>query len=312
MSTIFIIMIVLGLCFIIISFLIKGEKDNKNTNQNATSSVNISDQKIELTEKQKDDIKSQVNALIEEQISSIDDRTEASLDRISNTKILEMNEYADTIMNEISRNHNETVFLYDMLNEKAKEVKGTVKDVNIAKEQVKKMQSSAMGLAKENVKEDTDKKHHSNQEEYLEVTRIPDSDIELRNVNKIDKNKVIDITQRNETEKDRAKTRLKELSKESLTQDINKEKTRQNNQAEKLTNIMETGKSSFNNLGKIIENNNNAPKNSGDTKINAAKNEKNQKILELHNMGFTPTEIAKNMSIGIGEVNLIIDLYGKR
>ena len=139
MSTIFIVMIVLGLCFIVISFLIKGEKDNKNINQSTTSSVNISDQKIELTEKQKDDIKSQVDALIEEQINSIDDRTEASLDRISNTKILEMNEYADTIMNEISRNHNETVFLYDMLNEKAKEVKGTVKDVNIATQQVKKI-----------------------------------------------------------------------------------------------------------------------------------------------------------------------------
>lgn len=150
MSTIFIVMIVLGLCFIVISFLIKGEKDNKNINQSTTSSVNISDQKIELTEKQKDDIKSQVDALIEEQINSIDDRTEASLDRISNTKILEMNEYADTIMNEISRNHNETVFLYDMLNEKAKEVKGTVKDVNIATQQVKKIQSSTMGLAKEN------------------------------------------------------------------------------------------------------------------------------------------------------------------
>ena len=39
--------------------------------------------------------------------------------------------------------------------------------------------------------------------------------------------------------------------------------------------------------------------------------EKNEKILELHNMGFTPTEIAKNMGIGTGEVSLIIDLYGK-
>jgi hypothetical protein len=209
MSTIFIVMIVLGLCFIVISFLIKGEKDNKNINQSTTSSVNISDQKIELTEKQKDDIKSQVDALIEEQINSIDDRTEASLDRISNTKILEMNEYADTIMNEISRNHNETVFLYDMLNEKAKEVKGTVKDVNIATQQVKKIQSSTMGLAKENTNKKSinqDKKDNLNtkSEDYIEVVHIPDDEDKV-------KNNVIDIAQ-----KDKAKTRLMELSKQSF------------------------------------------------------------------------------------------------
>ena len=145
MSTAVIIMILLGVCMIGVSFLIKD--DNREINSQI-SQVNTSNQNIELTDKQKEDIKSQINNLIEEQLNSIDDRTEASLDRISNTKILEMNEYADTIMNEISRNHNETVFLYDMLNEKAKEVKGTVKDVNIATEQAKKIQSATLGLEK--------------------------------------------------------------------------------------------------------------------------------------------------------------------
>lgn len=34
--------------------------------------------------------------------------------------MLEMNEYSDTILQEINRNHNEVMFLYDMLNEKKK------------------------------------------------------------------------------------------------------------------------------------------------------------------------------------------------
>ena len=50
-----------------------------------------------------------------------------------------MNEYAESVLGEINRNHNETVFLYDMLNEKAKEIKTTVKDVNNAKKQVEKI-----------------------------------------------------------------------------------------------------------------------------------------------------------------------------
>lgn len=52
---------------------------------------------------------------------------------------LEMNEYAESVLGEINRNHNEAVFLYDMLNEKSKEVKTTVKDVNYAKKQVEQI-----------------------------------------------------------------------------------------------------------------------------------------------------------------------------
>ena len=193
MSTAVIIMILLGVCMIGVSFLIKD--DNREINSQI-SQVNTSNQNIELTDKQKEDIKSQINNLIEEQLNSIDDRTEASLDRISNTKILEMNEYADTIMNEISRNHNETVFLYDMLNEKAKEVKGTVKDVNIATEQAKKIQSASLGLEKN------------------------DSDVAAQ--------------------KDKAKSRLKELSKQSDTAEKSPDmRTKAGNQAENLSSMME-------------------------------------------------------------------------
>ena len=50
-----------------------------------------------------------------------------------------MNDYAESVLGEINRNHNETVFLYDMLNEKAKEIKTTVKDANNTKRQVEKI-----------------------------------------------------------------------------------------------------------------------------------------------------------------------------
>jgi hypothetical protein len=44
-----------------------------------------------------------------------------------------MNEYADGVLKEINRNHNEVMFMYDMLNEKDKEIKTTVKDVNVTR-----------------------------------------------------------------------------------------------------------------------------------------------------------------------------------
>ena len=307
MSTAVIIMILLGVCMIGVSFLIKD--DNREINSQI-SQVNTPNQNIELTDKQKEDIKSQINNLIEEQLNSIDDRTEASLDRISNTKILEMNEYADTIMNEISRNHNETVFLYDMLNEKAKEVKGTVKDVNIATEQAKKIQSATLGLEKN------------------------DSDVAAQ--------------------KDKAKSRLKELSKQSDTAEKSPDmRTKAGNQAENLSSMMEKGRmtedtvfngsitddtqeyvgiiseASSNNIdmqadiikadtqdnhdtdnidsANTISADNKESDNSGNSN-----GDKNKNILEMNKMGFNAKEIARKMGIGTGEVQLVIDLYSKK
>ena len=80
-----------------------------------------------------------IDDIIEKKMQDIEEKTEASLDKISNTKILEMNEYADNVLKEINRNHNEVMFMYDMLNEKDKEIKTTVKSVNATNTQARGM-----------------------------------------------------------------------------------------------------------------------------------------------------------------------------
>ena len=138
-----------GILCIIISFMISDDEEKETV---------VTQVQTDLSEKQKDEIRRQVNELVNEELNAINERTEASLDKISNTKILEMNDYADTVMGEINKSHNEAVFLYDMLNEKAKEVKNTVKDVNIAKHEVKKLQNDILSEPQEiagDVLEDT-------------------------------------------------------------------------------------------------------------------------------------------------------------
>lgn len=133
MAVLEVVLAICGILCIIVSFVITEENEEKETT--------VTEVHTNLSEKQKDEIRRQVNELVSEELNAINERTEASLDKISNTKILEMNDYADTVMGEINKSHNEAVFLYDMLNEKAKEVKNTVKDVNIAKHEVEKLQS---------------------------------------------------------------------------------------------------------------------------------------------------------------------------
>ena len=130
MNAIEIFLIVAGIICVIVSVVMNF------SDQSDKKEVTVS---TDLTDEQKNKIKQQIDTIIDDQVNGLSEKTEAALDRISNTKILEMNEYAESVLGEINRNHNETVFLYDMLNEKAKEIKTTVKDVNNTKRQVEKI-----------------------------------------------------------------------------------------------------------------------------------------------------------------------------
>jgi len=132
MTMLEIVLMICGIICIIVSYVMGNGRNESGENQIVSA---------ELTMKQKESIQDQINEVVEKELEALGERTEVTLEKISNTKILEMNEYADTVLSEINRNHNETVFLYDMLNEKAKEVKSAVKDVNVTKKQVEKMQA---------------------------------------------------------------------------------------------------------------------------------------------------------------------------
>lgn len=132
MGTVAIVLIVIGIICVIISIIL-GITDNK---EQADTASHVSDYD---SAKQVSQVSKAIDDIIEKKMQDIEEKTEASLDKISNTKILEMNEYADNVLKEINRNHNEVMFMYDMLNEKDKEIKTTVKSVNATNTQARGM-----------------------------------------------------------------------------------------------------------------------------------------------------------------------------
>lgn len=132
MGTVAIVLIVIGIICVIISIIL-GITDNK---EQADTASYVSDYD---SAKQVSQLSKAIDDIIEKKMQDIEEKTEASLDKISNTKILEMNEYADNVLKEINRNHNEVMFMYDMLNEKDKEIKTTVKSVNATNTQARGM-----------------------------------------------------------------------------------------------------------------------------------------------------------------------------
>ena len=139
-----IVLIILGLIVFVISFLLPAGKKN-----NTQEIQQISEETIrEMVEKEMVGAKSQIKDIVDETITYAIEKTERSMDRLTNEKMLAVNEYSDTVIGEINKNHKEVVFLYDMLNDKhenlkstvseavkaAGDVKQTVKDAEIQKE----------------------------------------------------------------------------------------------------------------------------------------------------------------------------------
>lgn len=126
MGTVEIVLLVIGIICVIVGIIL-GLTDN-NEKEATESSASDYDAASQVSQ-----VAQTIDSIIEKKMQDIEDKTEARLDKISNTKILEINEYADGVLKEINRNHNEVMFMYDMLNEKDKEIKTTVKDVNVTR-----------------------------------------------------------------------------------------------------------------------------------------------------------------------------------
>lgn len=121
-----IVLLVAGGIIFILSFLIPGGKEM------------ASEQTRELTEKEvsamvSDEmhkIKEHVSEVVDEAVGYATEKTERTLERLTNEKIMAVNEYSDTVLAEIHKNHEETMFLYDMLNNKHANLKDAVSEVN--------------------------------------------------------------------------------------------------------------------------------------------------------------------------------------
>ena len=114
-----IILLMAGGTVFILSFFIPDRKADT-----ANGGALAKDKLAKLVSSEMESIKSQVEDLME--------RTERSLEKLSNEKIMAVSEYSDTVLGQIHKNHEETVFLYDMLNSKHVSLKGTVAEVDRA------------------------------------------------------------------------------------------------------------------------------------------------------------------------------------
>jgi len=107
----------------------------------------------DIIDKEMAGVRSRVDQITEESVERAKDSTERQMDRITNEKMMAINEYSDTVMTEIHKNHEEAVFLYDMLNNKHAQVKTTAAELNQTIKLSKQVQSEVKNKSADKKKE---------------------------------------------------------------------------------------------------------------------------------------------------------------
>lgn len=120
-----IVLLIIGVIVFVVSFLIPIGKGDTLAHDREMARDEIND----LVAKELERIRSQVDDTVEEAIEYSMEKTERSLERISNEKIMAVNEYSETVLGQINKSQQEIMFLYDMLNAKHDNLKNTATEV---------------------------------------------------------------------------------------------------------------------------------------------------------------------------------------
>ncbi len=94
------------------------------------------DEVRKLVDKELEGVRGHISDIVDETVTYAIEKTERSMERLSNEKIMAVNEYSDTVLEDINRNHKEVLFLYDMLNDKHENLKNTVSEAVKTAEEV--------------------------------------------------------------------------------------------------------------------------------------------------------------------------------
>lgn len=233
-----VVLIMIAITIIVISFLITEKKETGAEQINGEDIKNLAS----------DIIKEEIQNQLAQMSDDVLENTEAKLDKLANQKIMAVGNYSEDVLKNIEDNHNEVMFLYNMLNDKETTLKNTVRDIEAVKVSVKQM-SDTVQSSKETKKESGRKNSKGRKSRNTSAQKQNEENMKIQEI-------------REDT------AQVQEAVKEEREQEI----------------IFGEGEKS-----EIVEN--------------------KEKVLELYKQGRTNVEIARELNLGVGEVNLVLGLF---
>ncbi len=178
-----VVLLVTGFICLCASFFIARRNDtseDENWAEQSSSSV--------WTEKEEELIRNRVTSLLEEEQQNLVDETMEQLNRLCNDKIIAIDEFSRPLLEKIEANHQEVVFMYNMLNEKEKEVTKIVsepvvregkpeekeKTKPVSRQKVSKKEASKQELPRKEISKQDSPDRESPLQQESETVKIPD------------------------------------------------------------------------------------------------------------------------------------------
>lgn len=264
-----VILLVTGFVCLCVSFFIARSSDTSGEDyQDSLSSSAV------WTEKEEQMIRNRVAKLLEERQTDLIDKTTEELNHLCNDKIIAIDEFSRPLLEKIENNHQEVVFMYNMLNEKEKEIKKILAE-SVVKEERK---PEGQGIKKEQPVQELSRQTVPTQKQKVPAQRssVPQAPEQPP------------VPQKSSAQKSPAqKTSGRQVPVQPVSNEAVSGKAVQKRSGEK-------------------------PKQTKKAMPDGRSMDVNELIQKMYKEGKSIIEISKALNIGQGEVKLVITLYGGR
>ena len=246
MTTIEIILLLVGCVFMIGSFFISEKLSSSELNKIAELSE---DELKKIIEREVNNAGTQMDDVIEQKIEEAGEQAERAMEKESNEQIMQIHEYSETVMESMKKTHDEIMFLYSMSNDKHTEMTSMTGDLQRLAADIRNLQENMSAKAGTPIRKP------------VAESNVAQQPVMKQNAVVQPMTETIDVQPEPEVQVNR----FQEIQ-----------------EPEQKTEKPETAD---------------------------AQGMSNDMILKLYEQGLSKVEIAKQLGRGLGEVNLVIELY---
>lgn len=301
-------LIIVGVIFLLGSFFVQDKLSSKDVEEIAR----VSEQEIHMImEKQLSMANNEIENKVENVVEYSSDNSKRELERLTNEKIMAINEYSDTVLENINQSHNEIMFLYSMLNDKHTELTQLAGELSQLSANASKVEAQKAVPVME---EQQPKQVENNEVKSVSGTRPTsgqtraklfqkDTSLEPAGSKSFAEDREVEVLQQEIKAATQRKTTRKATTKNQVNNSQNELEQKKQTKATKVTaeaaaaDVKTSKKKSVSSQtrGAVM------PADSEDNH--------NLQILQLHQQGKADVEIARELGVGLGEVRLVIGLY---
>lgn len=330
MTTLEILLLILGAVIFIASFIVPESKSELDA-----ADKQLTQEKLqELLQEEMKNVRSQVADAVDETVHYSMEKTERGLERLTNEKMTAVSEYAQTVLEDIHKNHEEVMFLYDMLNNKHENLKETATEVSMAVKEASAKVSELDAARAAEPEIDPDQPIESVMEDARTGKPIVEETFEPISLSGIEKLKRREdslhemdkaaesvvkkaIAQSPVIPKEKKPASAEEKDEKSTEPAVKTEEKSAAKPVAEPAKKEKPAKSAESKPKKTAKAKTEAKpqqtQESGDIALSLQpitdNSNKNERVLALHKQGKSNVAIAKELGLGVGEVKLIIDLF---